>query len=447
MSLNPFGRIRDNLDHAWSLQARPEQRMPPDDDPWTVWLYLAGRGAGKTRSGAEGVREWVETGRCKRVGLIAPTAADARDVMLEGASGILSVCPSSNRPTFEPSKRRLTWPSSTLPSSGAIATIYSAEEMDRLRGPQHDGLWCDELAAWPNAQGVWDMAMFGLRLGRRPRVIVTTTPRPIKIIRDLLARDGKDVRVTRGRTADNAANLAPTFLESIVGRYEGTRLGRQELDAEVLLEIENALWTHAMIDQARNPHLVPDLERVVVAVDPSGTGGAADSGDAIGIVIAGKGSDGRCYVLGDWTIKASPDVWGRRVVEAYRYFNADRVVAERNFGGAMVEHVLRTVDASISFKEVVASRGKVQRAEPVSALYEQSRVSHVRDLTALEAQMVAMTSQGYQGDGSPDRVDALVWALSDLMIAPQRPQFVWGGLERRSELDIARSAYSTDHYH
>jgi predicted phage terminase large subunit-like protein len=283
----------------------------------------------------------------------------------------------------------------------------------------------ERVAAWKDAQTVWDMAMFGLRLGRNPRVIVTTTPRPIKIIRDLLARDGKDVRVTRGKTADNAKNLAPTFLDSIVGRYQGTRLGRQELDAEILLDIDGAPWTHAMLETARKPHFAPDMERVVVAVDPSGTGGAKDGSDAVGIVVAGR-SDGRAYVLADRTIKASPEDWGRRAVEAYRSFGADRLVAERNFGGAMVEHVVRTIDPYVSYREVSASRGKVQRAEPIAALYEQGRVTHAGDLTQLEEQMLAMTSQGFQGDGSPDRVDALVWALTGLMITPQRPQLLFG---------------------
>jgi phage terminase large subunit-like protein len=428
MSSEVYGAFADRLEFDWPSIARPEQRMPVDDD-WTVWLYLAGRGAGKTRSGAEGVREWIETGRCRRVALIAPTAADARDVMIEGASGILAVCPPSNRPTFEPSKRRLTWPSSSGPSSGAIATVYSAEEADRLRGPQHDGLWADELAAWPakDAQTVWDMAMFGLRVGRRPRAIVTTTPRPVKLLRDLLKRDGQDVRVTRGSTYDNRENLAGSFLNTIVRRYEGTRLGRQELMAEMLEDVENSLWSWAQIEIARKPCFVADMTRVVVALDASGARGADDAGaDSIGIVVAGRGSDGRAYVLADRTCKLSPAGWGRRAVDAYHEFSADRLVGERNYGGAMIEHVIRTVDRNVAYREVTASRGKVQRAEPVAALYEQGKVSHVAELSALESQLCAMTSEGFQGDGSPDRADALVWALTDLMITPQRPQLVFG---------------------
>jgi phage terminase large subunit-like protein len=374
-----------------------------------------GPGFGKTRAGAETIRGWAERGSVANIALVAPTFADCRDTMI--SAGLLAIAPNSNRPLWEPSKRLLTWP------NGVQAWVYSSEEPERLRGPQFDVAWCDELCAWKNATETWDMLQFTMRSGRRPRQIVTTTPKPIPLLRALLKRS--DVAVTRGSTRDNAKNLAPSFLESIVSRYQGTRLGRQELDAEVLLDIENALWTHEMLEQARAPHHVPDLERVVVAVDPSGTGGAGDSGDAIGIVVAGKGSDGRCYVLADRTIKASPDVWARRVVEAYQFFSADRIVAERNFGGALVQNLIRTIDPNASYREVTASRGKVQRCEPVGALYERNKVTHVGDLAALEAQMLAMTSAGFQGDGSPDRVDALVWALTELMVTPQRPQFVF----------------------
>ena len=333
-------------------------------------------------------------------------------MQVEGESGLLAICPDSNRPAYEPSKRRLTWP------NGAIATLYSAEEADRLRGPQHDCLWADELAAWPNAQGVWDMAMMGLRLGKHPRAIVTTTPKPIPLLRALLKRDGQDVRVTRGKTLDNIANLPPVFIDQIIARYKGTRLGRQELDAELLEDVQGALWTRDMVDKARAAITVPNMSRVVVAVDPSGARSADDeNADMIGIIVAGKGIDGRGYVLADRSCRLSPAAWGTRAVHAYRDFGADRIVAERNFGGAMVEHVIRTADRNVPFKEVVASRGKMQRAEPVSALYEQGRISHVGDgLTELEDQMCQMTANGYVGDGSPDRVDALVWALTEVML-------------------------------
>ena len=260
------------------------------------------------------------------------------------------------------------------------------------------------------------MLMFGLRIGVNPRACVTTTPKPTKLIRQLVSGVGKHVALTKGKTSDNAANLSPVFLSQIVGRYEGTRLGRQELLAELLEDVQGALWTRDLIERARFTGNVPALKRVVVAIDPSGTRGEEDGGDSVGIVIAGLGVDNLGYVLADRTCKLSPDGWGRVAVSAYREFEADRIVAERNFGGAMVEHVIRTVDPNASYREVTASRGKVARAEPIVALYEQGRVRHVRAFTELEDQMAAMTSEGFMGDGSPDRVDAMVWALSDLMV-------------------------------
>jgi phage terminase large subunit-like protein len=319
--------------------------------------------------------------------------------------------PDSNRPTFEPSKRRLTWP------NGAIATLFSAEEADRLRGPQHDGLWADELAAWKGARNTWDMAMFGLRVGKRPQAIVTTTPKPTPLLRALIKRSGQDVVVTRSTTYANRDNLAGSFFTQIIQQYEGTRLGRQELLAELLEDFPGALWTRSILDRANAPVNIPDMTRIVVAVDASGARSAYDeSADSIGIIVSGKGIDGRGYVLADRSCKLSPAGWGRRACEAFHEFNADRLIYERNFGGAMVEHVIKTADPSVACKEVVASRGKVVRAEPISALYEQNRISHVGSLPELEDQMCLMTSDGYMGDGSPDRVDALVWALSDLMI-------------------------------
>jgi phage terminase large subunit-like protein len=403
------GQLADVLaDGGWRTKARPEQLPPPGD--WNGWVVCSGRGFGKTRTGAEWVRELVESGAAGRVALIAPTAADCRDVIVEGPAGILAVSSPWCRPEYQPALRRLTWP------NGAVASTFSAEEADRLRGPQHDAIWFDELAAFNDPQSTWDMAMFGLRLGTRPRWLVTTTPKPIKLLRELLAREGHDVVITRGSTFDNAANLAPSFLKSIKAKYENTRLGRQELNAELLLDIPGALWSREMLDRANGKWQLPDMRRVVVAVDPSGTRGEEDSGDSIGIVVAGLGSDDKCYVLADRTCKLSPDAWGREAVRAYREFKADRIVAERNFGGAMVEHVLRTIDRNIPYREVTASRGKVQRAEPVAALYEQSRVRHAGSFPELEDQLCAMTGEGYSGDGSPDRLDALVWAITDLML-------------------------------
>jgi len=312
------------------------------------------------------------------------------------------------RPAYEPSKRRLTW------QNGAVATMFSAEEPERLRGPQHERIWADELAAWKYLRETWDMAMFGLRLGDRPRTCITTTPKPLPVVREI-AKDERTV-VTRGSTFDNAGNLAPSFLRAIEDKYAGTRLGRQELNAELLDDVPGALWTRDMIDEARKGVRLPDMSRIVVSIDPSGTRGDEDEGDSIGIIVAGKGVDGIGYIMADRTCKLSPDGWGRRSVAAYHEFKADRIIAERNFGGAMVEHVIRTIDRSVSYSEVVASRGKIVRAEPVAALYEQGKVRHVAGMERLEDQMCSMTSDGYLGEGSPDRVDALVWALTELMV-------------------------------
>lgn len=407
---------------AWAEWARPAQ-LPPSGE-YTNWLVLAGRGFGKTRTGAEWVREQVKAG-AGRLGLIAPTASDARDVMVEGESGLLSVCwrgdrthdgAPMGRPTYEPSKRRLTW------ANGAMATLFSAEEPERLRGPQHDRLWCDELAAWKYLRETWDMAMFGLRLGDAPKTCITTTPKPLPVLKEIMADAG--TVVTRGSTKDNVENLAPVFLSKIVRKYEGTRLGRQELDAEVLDDVPGALWTRDCIDGLRVSE-TPGFQRVVVAVDPSGTAGTGeDDGDDVGIVVAARGIDGRGYVLADWTCNLSPAGWGRRAVEAYKAFKADRIIAERNFGGAMVEAVIRAADKAAPVKVVTASRGKVARAEPIAALYEQGRVSHVGTFGALEDQLCAFTPTGYVGGGSPDRADALVWALTELMIDGGRGSLV-----------------------
>ena len=395
----------------WKAWARSNQLAPEGD--WLTWLVLAGRGFGKTRCGSEYVRSIacgatpLAPGSHRRIAIVAETSADARDVMVEGESGILSVHPRDFRPVYEPSKRRLTWP------NGAVATLYNAVEPDQLRGPQHDAAVCDELAKWRYARETWDQLQFGLRLGAQPRQVIMTTPRPIPVLKEIMA--SPSTIVTRGSTYDNAINLAPSFLTQVVRKYEGTRLGRQELSAEILDDVPGALWSRAVIDETRlRSH--PQLMRVVVAIDPSGTGGADDDGDSIGIVVAGKGVDGHGYVLADRTCKLSPDGWGKRAVTVYREFSADRIVAERNFGGAMVQHVIRTVDKSVAYKEVVASRGKVARAEPVAALYEQKRVHHVGGFADLEDQMCSLTSDGYIGEGSPDRADALVWAITELMI-------------------------------
>ena len=390
------------LAYDWTFWARPNQLEPPGD--WRIWLLLAGRGFGKTRTGAEWVRQQIERDRCGRLALLAPTAADARDVMVEGESGILSICPNWNRPVYEPSKRRLTWP------NGALATLYSADEPERLRGPQHDGAWVDELGAMSYPDQAWAQLTFGLRLGRNPRAVVTTTPKPIPVIKTLT----KDPTcyVTRGTTYDNIMNLPQAFVRQIVSRYEGTRLGRQELMAEILEDVEGALWSLQAIEATRVVR-PPELVRIVVAIDPAVTN--TEESDETGIIVAGLGRDGNGYVLADLSLKASPDGWGRRAAKAFDEFSADRVVYEANQGGDMVRHVLKTVDQRLPLREVHASRGKQTRAEPIAALYEQGRVHHVGVLRKLEDQMTTWQPDDPRA-GSPDRVDALVWALTDLML-------------------------------
>jgi len=396
--------------------ARPEQIEP--DGEWRAWLILAGRGWGKTRTGAEWVR-WRIAHGAKRVALVGPTAADVRDVMVEGESGLLAVCrDDAVQPTYEPSKRRVTFPEgSAIAPEGAMCTTYSADEPDRLRGPQHDAAWCDELAAWRYPEA-WDQLQFGLRLGTDPRCIVTTTPRPTREIRDLVAAD--TTVVTRGSTFDNADNLAPAFLERILAKYEGTRLGRQELYAEILDDVPGALWNRRMLEAALAawPKDEPDMQRVVVAIDPAVTSG--EDSDETGIIVAGR-TGPRGYVLADYTCRMSPDGWARRAVEAYHQHQADRIVAEANQGGDMVKTVLRTVDPSVPVRLVRATRGKRVRAEPVAALYEQGRVAHAQVFTELEEQLLTWTPDS---PTSPDRLDALVWAITDLDLA--RPAGVRG---------------------
>lgn len=387
----------------WLSQARPDQITPTGTD-WPVWLALAGRGWGKTRTGAEDVAWFACLNPGVRIAIVAPTAADARDTCVEGESGLLAVLPKVcvgdgyNRSLGE----MVLW-------NGSRFKLFSATEPERLRGPQHHRAWGDEVAAWPDPSA-WDQLLFGLRLGDNPQVIATTTPKPTPLIKSIIATPG--AMVTRGSTFDNAANLPAGTLDRLRERYEGTRLGRQELFAELLEDVQGALWTTAMIEPNRVKG-APDLKRIVVAVDPSGTSGK-DAGDEIGIVVAGKSVDGRYFVLEDGSCKLSPEGWARQAARLYDKWAADRVVAEKNFGGAMVEAVMRNVAKDLPVKLVTASRGKAVRAEPIAALYEQEKVSHVGRFDALEDQMCAMTPAGFVGEGSPDRADALVWALTEL---------------------------------
>lgn len=388
-----YARLVEPPTPRW--RPRPDQVPPPGD--WRVWLIMAGRGWGKTRTGAEWTIQSART--FPLVNIVGATTDDARDIMVEGESGIMACAPNDFRPVYKPGLRRLDWP------NGARTLIFTADEPERLRGKQSMRLWLDEAAAWRRPEA-FDQAMFGLRLGADPRAVVTTTPKPVKLVRELMA--ASTTVITRGSTYDNRANLAPAFFDQIITKYEGTRLGRQELQGEYLDDTPGALWTRAMFEPRRT---TTDMARVVVAIDPATTSG--EDSDETGIVVAGLGRDGRGYVLADRTCRDSPDGWARRAIAAYHEFDADRIVAEINNGGDMVEHTLRTVERSIPYKKVTASRGKRTRAEPVAALYEQGKVSHVRGLDALEDQLVSWTPDS--GD-SPDRLDALVWALTELMV-------------------------------
>lgn len=394
------------LDHDWAFWARPQQLPPPGLD-WQGWLVLAGRGFGKTRAGAEWVRMEVEAGRARRIALVGATAADARHVMIEGESGLLAISAPGMRPLWEPSKRLLTWP------NGAVATAFSAERPGQLRGPQHDLAWADELCKWRDADA-WDQLLLGLRLGTAPRWLATTTPRPVPLIKDLL-NDPK-VRVTRGSTFDNWANLAPAFLAEVVRRYQGTRLGRQELHAEVVDDVPGALWTRVLLDCRRLGTPAEGLVRVVVGVDPAVGATGEDEGAETGIIVGGRRADGAFVVLEDLSCRLPPTGWARRAIDAYRRHQADRLVAEVNQGGDLVESLVRTLDPAVAYRGLRATRGKAVRAEPIAALYEQGRVFHGPGLAALEDQMCRFTSQG--PDGLCDRVDALVWVLTDLAAGP-----------------------------
>ena len=399
------------LQHDWGFWARPEQLEP--DGNWNTWVALAGRGWGKTRAGAEWVRHRIRSGD-KIVHCVAPTKGDVRRVMVEGDSGLLNVCWEGDEtyrgkhigfPIWSPTNNSLTW------ENGAKAVFFSAEDPERLRGPQAYSAWCDELCAWRNAQDTWDMMMFGLRLGRHPKVFVTTTPKTTKLIRTIL--NDENTVVSKGSTYDNAANLAGTFLDAVRKTYEGTRLGRQELYAEILDEASGALWNRGLLAKCEvEKDEVPTLNRIVVAIDPAVTANAES--DMTGIIVAGVDVNGTAYVLEDHTGRYTPQQWASKAIQLYRDHMADRIVAERNQGGDMVRHTLHTEDETVPVKLVHASRGKMARAEPVSALYEQGKVKHVRGLNDLEDQMVQWEPLG--SIGSPDRLDALVWAITDLSL-------------------------------
>lgn len=404
-------------DSHFALHAHPGQ-LPPKGE-WLCWLIMAGRGFGKTRAGSEWVLSIADGDGQARIALVAASLAEGRAVMVEGESGLLAHAAPGRRPVFEPSLGRLRWP------NGAQAQLYSAAEPESLRGPQHSHGWCDEIAKWPaageRAMRCWDNLLLGLRLGRAPKVLATTTPRPVPLLLRLLAgAEAGTTAVTSGATRENAANLPPSFLAAMEREFGASALGRQELDGELLEDIEGALWTRSLLERCRIAAADQPAARVVVGVDPP----ASARGDACGIVVAARYEGGNASVLADCSLEhASPERWARAVAEAAHVWDADRVVVEANQGGAMVESVLRAADIALPVKLVHASRGKSARAEPVAALYEAGRVRHAGLFGALEDQMCGMMAGGgYEGPGrSPDRADALVWALTELMMVRHAP--------------------------
>jgi phage terminase large subunit-like protein len=396
------------LKYHWDFWARANQKAPPGD--WNTWLVMAGRGYGKTRMGSEWIRQLAHDNPGCRIALVAETAADARDVMILGDSGLVNCDPTLDRDSWSPTNRCLTWP------NGTKAWCYNATEPDQLRGPQHHFAWVDELAKFRYMQETWDQLQFGLRLGLHPRVLVTTTPRPLPLIKKLIA--DVDTAVTRGATLDNKANLAANTMKQLYERYGGTRLGRQELEGEILTDIPGALWNRDAIDAGRIVDVPDNLERVFVAVDPAVSNN--EGSDEHGIVVVGLARDkdgyARGYVLEDGTLRGSPEDWAKRAVSLYRSWSADKIIAEKNQGGQMVESTIKAVDRSVPVELVHATRGKVVRAEPVSALYEQGRIHHVGRFDLLEDQMCMFSVDNLRNisNGSPDRVDALVWGLTKI---------------------------------
>ncbi|MBA7639209.1 hypothetical protein ES703_64216 [subsurface metagenome] len=388
------------LKYSWKSRARPEQLTPLGD--WIFWLVNAGRGFGKTRTGAEWIIDQVRKGFTK-IGLIGPTASAVRDIMIEGDSGILTISRSDFRPLYEPSKRKLTWP------NGAVAYTFSAEEPDCLRGPQFEKMWCEELASWKYAES-WDMAKLCLRLGSKPQAIITTTPKPKTIIKELI--NNKNCVITGGSTYDNINNLAEPFFKAIVDQYEGTTLGQQEIYAIFLEELPDALWQRSTIANNRVSDInLDELIRIVIGIDPAGT--KKETSAETGILVCGIDANGEGYVIDDLSCRKRPKGWASESIKAYHRYKADRIVAEVNFGGDMVESVIRNVDKNVSYKSIYASRGKRVRAEPISALYEQGKIHHIGTFKDLEDQQCNFTPETKK---SPDRIDALVWCFTELII-------------------------------
>ncbi|MBP9752938.1 MAG: DNA-packaging protein [Proteobacteria bacterium] len=385
--------------YNWKKLARKNQRFPKGD--WTTWLILAGRGFGKTRTGAETIRYLVETKKAKRIALIGGSISEVINVMIKGESGIQSVTPLKNRPVFLSHTNTLHWP------NGAVGYVIGATTPEKLRGPQFDAAWVDELAKFKQAENTWNQLMLGLRLGDNPRCIITTTPKPTPLIQKLV-NDPLAV-ITRGTTFDNQANLSPFYVHQIIKQFESTSLGSQELYGQLLIEDDNALWKRSMI---RYQLPTVSFKRVVIAVDPAAT--HHEKSDETGIIVAGLSEDNAVFILDDLSGKLSPFDWGTRAVKAYREHEADRLVAEVNKGGDMVERIVKSIDSNISYKSVRATRGKIIRAEPIAALYEQNRVFHIKPLLELEEQLCSYSP--VRVSKSPDRLDALVWAVTELLL-------------------------------
>ncbi len=389
----------------WAHQARPHQT--PEFDDWLIWLLLGGRGSGKTRTGAEWIREQVAHHGKSRIALVAPTINDAREVMLEGESGLLHIGYPSERPTFSVSRRRLDWP------NGAVGHIFTAEDPDGLRGPQFDAAWADEFCAWAYPEQALSNLRLALRLGEAPQLVITTTPRPIAALKALMQTKG--LLISRGSTADNADNLAPSFLSSMEDAYGGTQLGRQELGGEYIEDHPGALWTRDMLARAFS-ETRPDCDKIILAIDPPVTSGPHS--DACGLIMAGRagqGREARAFILQDGTVQGrSPEGWAKAAISLARAWQADYILAETNQGGELVSSILRAVDPAVPIRSVHASRSKQARAEPVALLYEQGRVRHCGYFTALEDELAAMGTQAL--NHSPDRADALVWAVRELLL-------------------------------
>jgi phage terminase large subunit-like protein len=424
-----IGGLSENalLALPWMFEFWALAHQLPPEGIWKTWVIMGGRGAGKTRAGSEWVRSQVEgagpgdVGVARRVALVGETIDQVREVMVFGDSGILACSPPDRRPEWQATRKQLVWP------NGAVAQVFSAHEPESLRGPQFDAAWVDELAKWKNGQKAWDQLQFALRLGKNPQQVVTTTPQNVAVLKQILKNPS--TVMTHAPTDANRAYLAASFLEEVRTRYAGTFMGSQELDGLLIEDVQGALWSTAAIE-AQRLTVAPRCQRIVVAVDPPVTGHGGS--DECGIVVVGAVTEGppqswRAVVLEDASVTgASPEQWARAAIAAMERHGADRLVAEVNQGGDLVEGVIRQIDPLVPYRAVRASRGKGARAEPVSALYEQGRVAHLRGMAKLEEQMCQMTAQGFLGKGSPDRVDALVWALTDLIVEPsekyQKPQ-------------------------